>query len=848
MLRLRLRIARLYNGRLGSCQTPSIWQCQPHLIRAFTSSGAYLEDSKSDKPKIRWYEQLLPWSSKRRRVDPSDLGADENDEAMLLKREIQRLDKELREMEGEGQEGKTLIEPLLATLSVEDQQKAREAIRQDQLQEALKAKEAAQVKLERAKLLPKKEELEIQLQLPLEQSVHLRTLNMNLPKAAGNMADQDLRKKLWQAYARCKAFLPPFLHLIPDKAWSVLWASQQSISTDDPHWALHLIILSEDMLAAGKELDAFEMILYVEALRHQGRQDEAIVQWQNLENHLGDDKQALEEYELLGVRLFASHGNPQKAEEIALNYLGVEKQEDTRILIPILTAWAQRGDAVGIKHAWALYLRLRTQLGSKITMDDYDMICLGLLNVGRADLALAVFKDLMLSGGEQTEQGSLELYKKALGFMGKTQSSAITVEDLNKISITGLTVLPRRFQNKFFYGSWMKKLIGMGAVDAAASVIELMYERGVKPDSKHLNGIVGAWLRAGTVKDREAAEKMAWAMIYERLEFVKKRRQHSSIPSPAQVPSVQGVRLPPHLRRTVSPATIETFSLLLQYYARRSREENVQLIRDLLTMAEITPDSYFINHLLYNDLRHGQHQTAWKKYLQMFRRVKPDLETFACLWDCEKAHLDSLVIHRSDWFPGPRRIMSELMNWFSKLSRAERRPVREDFSKELYDQIVRCLGRAGDLSGILAALYAMKESFGLYPDQNTARLISIAVGRLGIGEPGLQKSRRGLQKRRRSRHRHPQREANVARISRVLQIMTEEREEVLVEAGLNHIQQCDADIQKEERLFVLAQFLRTVLRRMAVDEAAVNANIEKAAWEMGVSGVRMEDPLPSYNR
>lgn len=833
---LSLRIARPNHAQLKFSHAWYIHQPHPLLRRAFKTFRPLLDDSQSDEPKVRWYEKLLPSSSKRRRVDPNNPRANENDEMKSLRRQISQLQGELQEMEAPV--GKTMIEPLLATLSSEDQRKVRAAIIQNELEEERKESEAAEMKRRLAELVPKNSELEIRYQLPPAQGAYLRILNTNIQKAAGKLEDQDLRQKLWKSYVRCKAALPPFLHLIPEKAWAVLWASHYTMSTDHPKWASHLVTLSEDMIAAGKELDKYQKILYIEGLQREGRQDEAITQWQKLKVDLGEDKRAIEEYELLGVRMFASNGDPERAEKIALNYLSPEKSEDSRILIPILSAWAQRGDVTGMKHAWALYLRFKAQVGDRITMEDYDNITMSLLNCGRGDLALAVFKDLMLTG-KSTDQGSVELYRKAATLIGKSQSSAITPEDLNRISLTGLIALPRMFQNKFFYASWLKKLLGIGDVNAAATVIELMYERGVRPDAKHLNGIVGAWLRTGSDKDRETAEQMAWAMIHERLDFVDRRRHRDALDA-SDMPSVTGIAVTPHLRRTVSPGNIETFSLLLQHYGRRGQDENVQLIQNCLAMAEIAPNSYFINHLLYVDLRKGQHQSAWERYERMFRKTRPDLETFACLWDCEKAHLDSLLIRAKGRFPEPRRLMSDMMDWYASLRRGERGLVREDFSKELLNQIIRCFAQASDLEGIIAALYGMKESFGMYPDEDTVRTVNLQVARMDIGDD--KKLRAG-----RIRKGNPRRKTNVARIAQAFEIIIEQRERYLVEAGVNDMQQCGADIQREEGLFVLAEFLRAILRRTAVDEDAVASNIEKAAWDMGVSGVSMDDPLPTYN-
>ena len=850
MHHLQLRAACSNHVRLYCCPQIYISQQHPKLWRGFATSFARLKKSTSQettdqgpelkKPKIRWYQQLLPWSTTRTPADGdlAHLPGEQYEEAKWLKDAIAKDDADLRRMEG--LEGKTMVEPLLATLAKTDARKIRDAIQAEDLRDARREEQVAAVKRRLDKHLPKKEELAIQMQVPREQNTYLQSFNENLHKTSTNLTSKNLRKKLWQAYIRCKAFLPPFLHLIPEKSWNVVWASQQTATPDDPHWGPHIITLSEDITKGGKELNVYQRILYVEALLSQGRQVLAIEQWQDLRKHIGDDQKASEEHELLGVRLFASHDDPEKAERIALAFLGSEKQEESRILIPILHTWAQRRDDIGIQHAFALYLRFRAHVGSDITMDDYDHITMSFLDVGRTDIALAVFKDMMLTG-QNTDEGSMELYRKSLDIMGKTQESAITAEDLNTISLTGLIVLPRKFQNKFFYGCWLKRLLGMGAVQSACRVIELMYERGVQPDAKHLNGIIGAWLRSGEDKDMEAAEKMAWAMIHERLEFVSKR-QRGEETEPPKLPRIKGVLIAPHLRRSVALANIETFSLLLQHYGRRVKYDNVELIKSTLKRAEIRPNSYFTNHLLYLDLRCGELSAAWTKYKEMCGTLKPDLETFACLWELEQSHLDTLLIHSYDRFPGPREIMYEMMTWFSTLSaqRNDYEAIKQEFNKQLYDRIIGCMASASDLEGLIVSLYALKESFGFYPDMETYKLVTIRVSRMKVREqkyvlkPGRYSLGRG------------QRRIKANNIAGVLGLVIGQREATLAQHGLKDVAEIDDDIQREEGLFRLVDFLRAVLRRIGKDDGAVESNIHKAAWVMGVGGIRMEDPLRSY--
>lgn len=848
MLRLSLRTAHLHDVHLSvhyPCYaTPRVL----NIHRAFTTTCPRIDD-RSGKVVIKWYEQTFPWSAKRRRVDPANQVGEHDEEIKEVQAEIDKLRAELHEMENPP-EGKTFVEPLLAQFPEEEQKRLRAAIKQDELNRARKEEAKALLRRKLEERLPKKAELLIRWELPKDHSIYLRNLNEIIYKASSKLPspleNRDVRKKLWQAYARCKAFLPPFLHLVPDRAWEVLFASQEiGLSSGDPHWA-QLVTLAEDKLKVGKELNKFERMLYLWALRNERRLDEAIFQWQELKNYLGDDEEAIDEYELLGVRLFASQGDPEKAEKISSSFLRKGPQKESRILIPIIEAWAQRGDDVGLKHAWVLYLQLKERLGANITMDDYDNVILSFLNSGKTNLGLAVFKDMMLTG-QKSDQGSIELYTRSLGFMKRIDPSAITVEALNKIAFTGLFKLPRRFQNKFFFGKWISKLISIGATDAAASVIELMYERRVRPDPKHLNGIIGAWLRSGTDQNREKAAQMAWAMVYERIDLVKKRQKAGEVGTP-HVPDFQPPSIPVHLRRTVTPATIETMCLLLQHYTRRSQETNVQLVLDALSATEMEPNTYFINHLMYLDLRHGRHGAAFTKYKKMFRWQIPNLDTFICLWDCEKAHIDDLTVgNHKQWFPNPRVLMSEMMNWLSMLSMkanpTERRLVQQEFHKGIYDQIFRCMCHSNDLEGAIVAAYALKETFGYYPDEDNARMVSLQVSRMSVREEEARRKR----KRGRPNAKNVHRQVNTTKVTHAFALVANQRHEFLKEHGIDILRSNDKDLKKEEALFILSQFIRTVLRRLAVDDTLVESNIEKAAWEMGAGGVGMEDPLRTYD-
>ncbi|KAI4125536.1 MAG: hypothetical protein LQ338_004184 [Usnochroma carphineum] len=817
--------------------------------RAFATTFHLKDDNHSRPPKVTWYQQLFPGARQKQ-----PLGDREEDPALLevseeLRKRISKLENEIKELRGDRPqnpaEQESLIEPLLEHLSEEDRRKVRLALQQAELSDAEEAEVEAESEALAKKAVGKLaggygaeilqqiewDDLETALDLEPQEIPHFRRFGTCLRNAADNNSDPKVRKDLWVSYQRCKRLLPSFLQHLPDQCWDVLWKNQYASPSSGRDRAPHLNILAQDMLQSGKELSTEQRATIIETLLGEGRLDEAQAQWDLLVHSSRKDE--VKSCGLQGVRLFVARGDLGRAQEIADTIFEAGKPDTARCLIPVIEGWAKDGTENGIRNAWNSYLNLRSKLGSTIQIDDFDRVAMCFINAGRTDVAMAVFKDMMLTGRE-SDHGSNQLYKTSLALIGLLQSRSASPSEVTSVSLNALTTLPRRFQNKFFYGSWIKKLIGLGEVNAAVSVIELMYERGVTPDAKHVNGVIGAWLRSGQAAHKEKAERLAWAMIQQRLQAVQKRRGEDPGPS---INSRDDARrqVPSQIQRVVPSATIETFSLLLQYYERRRDSDAVRDLKKHLDLAVIPPNSYFMNHMLYAELRRGQQQVAWQIYQKMKVSVKPDLETYACLWDCKKAHLDRLSMHSTDDFPGPRRIFREFIEWYKSLERRRRLAVVEEFTQELYNQIMRCMCLAKDLEGTLITLYALKKYFGFLPNEETFRMIPMQVARIGLEEPRM------TRKRRRSRLSDlAGSKTRIANVSKVLDLVVEQRIEVLNHNGVK-LEECSTERQNEEQVHILAEFLRTVMRRYDSDEQAINDAITAAAEEMGVGGIELGD-------
>lgn len=833
------------------------------LSRPFSAIVVRSHEYGGPDDKVNFYEQSTRRSKDRRKVDPEAEGKAERDD---VEDEISRLDRELAVLkEGPFSPNSSFMKSLpekdraiaLEALQKHAEQEQEqgdhnesntglEEVFDGELDELIKeefgglAKEQEnwQTEPDMDEQLPPVVKRPYEIVLP-DSNPHpyVERLNKCLRLFASDSSDDLLRQEIWRWYRRCKESCSEFLESMPEQAVDLIWASQATGKTNMATRMSHLQTLAEDIASTGRSLSASQTLSYIESLHDSGNVAEALHQWEAHQEELSQTTENLEAYWQLGVRLFAAGDNPQRAQGIALAFLASDRSREPRVLIPVITAWGRQSGEQAEISAWKLYLQLKTLLGSNMTMEDYDNISIGLLKAGRLDTALAVFKDMMVTYQDPANDSTV-LYKAALGLAGNLQASSITEQDVNKVSLSALTFLPKRFQNRFFYASWLKKLIGMGEVDSAALVIELMYERGVKPDSKHLNGLIAAWLREGTPTSREKAERLGWSMIQRRIDMAWARTNPSARPPQVhEDKEMDPGRIPKWMQREVPAGTIETFSILLLHYSRRSDEDMIRYLTKCLDDAQLEPNSFFMNHLMYAELRRHNLGAVWHRYRNMTETVKPDLETYACLWDSGKMQYDIGRTASHGDFPPARDIYAEMMGWYmGHLSPREKANAQEEFSKELYDQIIRCFCFSKDLPGTIAAMYSMGHEFSFFPDDVTARMIVLQVARIA-GVPPNTPSRR---LRRLSST--PRSKENIAYVNRLLEILSARKAEALESQGLS-IDALDPQEKQQYQLEVLAKLLRVVMSRTAAEPERIEDEIAAVADEMGVSGIYLGAPL-----
>ncbi|KAI1367359.1 hypothetical protein F5Y08DRAFT_298969 [Xylaria arbuscula] len=394
---------------------------------------------------------------------------------------------------------------------------------------------------------------------------------------------------LWKAYSGARATMSGRWHTVPTPTWEVLWKTLSADHTFNTNRMSHIYALAKDMQQEGIPLRPDQQILALEAIFVDGWENEAIENFRRHVSTLGKDPDTFLPFWQLGLQMYCRTGDLERAERLADMIIESPYETDPRFILPLIKLCAETPTAV--ENGFKRYRDLRTSLGDSITIKDYDAIISYFLASGNTEFALYIFVDMMKSGS---------------------------------VDLIGVRNYPPSIANPFFFGKWLKRLIGAGDLKGAYNVLQLMLSRGITPRAIQVNGLIGAWLRSGAADDAQRAEGVAWEMIDTRLNFVEQRRRKADMP---------GVIL--HVSGGGWPrANLETFSLLAENYKERGLTAKIDPLWQSFREAEIAPDSFMLNQLLFSLLQDGKGEVLLPTYQDMLERfdLKPDSHTLMALW------------------------------------------------------------------------------------------------------------------------------------------------------------------------------------------------------------------------
>lgn len=747
-------------------------------------------------------------TGERRRVDkdPDEL------EAEQVRQRIREIDNELGTYEKRQEGG--LDQSILSALSPEERTKVTKAYQEQQ-------ERLAAVLVDLA--IPQR------AWFTEDQRRGVAKLNAGLRGLALQPDSEEKMKRTRKWYRDLVASIPNFISLLPAKVEVLIWQAMGAGSSRNKN----LASLAQQKKQAGIPLSVDQSILAIEANWRNGGRHEAFKLLQDLESgpHCNDIPVLR-----LKVYLFADSRRFDECLRTLRTIFELSPRHDPRVVMHLIIG-ANEG---GKRHlSFAMYIWMRQRLGSDMTIKDYDALSLHYLISGRKDLALAVFRDLMFSlmpagGTSTTASGDREetqgRYEAVLGRLNLLQSGSGTVEEAHSVSIAALTALPLAWQNKYFYASWLKKLIGAGQVDEAEKVMELMFERGVRPDAKHVNGLIGGLFRTGLAADRKKARTIGWMMIQRRLEFMEKLRGIEQGASNPYSSEDEFIDMAFWKTYDLPRATSETFCVLAEDYAVQKEMKRIPQLERLLSPTEIPMNSYFMNQCLVA-MEDAPAKDVWDKVSRQLRAVPKDMQTFGILWDREIDHL--VRVHRklaeATDFPTPRRLLASMIAW----SRSPHSGAIEhkNLEQPWYETIIRCFCFRRDVAGVLVVIHALRERFSAYPNEETRRLLCVTVASVQNATGDSTPAKRvGRLRKTQVGPRDGAIETSFDRVCAELEALRAQR------AAKNGISErhCLNDID------ILSEFLKAHMKRVSGTKNAREA-ILKAKQDMGVEDITTGD-------
>lgn len=504
--------------------------------------------------------------------------------------------------------------------------------------------------------------------------------------------DDNHISKTWSYFVQARSVLSDPQRLVPKNAWNELWAIFSWESDRNPHRMAHVLGLCHAMEAYGVQLSDEQQLLHIEAAYSEGYENVAIENWKRLSATFGGSTSSAMAFWELGVRLWSRQGNIERAEracQAVLDRASTSTPVDSRVLLHLIRAYASTSDLADAEKGFRLYRRMRdlaAELDKPMEIDDYDDVISIFLTTGHTDYAMYAFTDMIYSG---------------------------------TVNLYGNKKLPSYLKNRFFFGKWLKRLIGARDLDGAYKVLVYMQGNGVMAASVQVNGLIGAWLRSRTAENRKKAELLAWSMIQARRAFVELRQRERSIEWPVRLYDSRpndSERKGDELDYTMVPrATVETFILLAENYRERGLFHRLEELFVAYKECEMGGDAMMMNELIMAAVAQGDAAKARELYDLMVHEhgILPNTDTYAVLFKSLPVNtLRGRQLHQIS----PERTAeskSQARAFFRDMISSTglhlRRSRHGELSEEQVKLILHSFRKCADWAGLIVALVCLRD-------------------------------------------------------------------------------------------------------------------------------------------
>ncbi|KAG8164916.1 hypothetical protein KVR01_005191 [Diaporthe batatas] len=521
-----------------------------------------------------------------------------------------------------------------------------------------------------------------------------RLIKLCTTSLENNQLNHSKISKAWQYFAQVRSVLADPQRLVPEKAWADMWTIFSWESDQNPQRAAHILGLCQTMVSHGVTLSDEQQLLQIDAAWGEGFESVAAENWKRLRPTFGGSHPSAMAFWDLGVRLWSRLGDIERAEracQVVLERASASTPADSRVLLHLIEAYLSTSNLADAEKGFRLYRRMRdlaTKLEKPMEIDDYDVVISIFLAAGHTDYAMYAFTDMISAGA---------------------------------VNLYGNKKLPSSVNNTFFFGKWLKRLIGAGDLDGAYKVLVYMQGNGVMAAAVQVNGLVGAWFRSGTAKNRAKAEHLAWSMIHARKAFVQLRQRESSMNWPIRLYDGRpkdSRHSDDDLDYTMVPrATTETFILLAEKYREQGLFVQLEELFVAYKECEIGRDAMMMNELIMAAVEQGNAEKARELYELMVHEneILPNTDTYAILFKSLRINslrgrqLHQLAPEISAESQVQARAFFRDMISTTGLHLERRRTRHGELSEDQVKLILHSFRKCADWAGVMVALVCLRD-------------------------------------------------------------------------------------------------------------------------------------------
>ncbi|TGZ81945.1 hypothetical protein EX30DRAFT_395321 [Ascodesmis nigricans] len=523
-------------------------------------------------------------------------------------------------------------------------------------------------------------------------------------------------------------------------AWEFLWAFDES---EIPTFRSRLI--GDLMAKAGAPFNRQQELKYIGGLFWNDAKDAAIKRWEGLV-----ERDPAPEVYTIGVKMFTLQCRPDVVEWLIEDMVKKVGYADHRHYGSVAQAYNHMFEG---EKAWEAFKKLEyweKKNNAKTSAQQLDDLAMSFLDGHQPAYGLEVFKKLVRDT-PPSERVAARTFANLERAVYELQESATKPEELNEISRSALEHLPPTVNNKHFYGAWLLNLLRMGRPDLACYVsLEVQPAAGFPAEATQVNWVIQGFLEMDNLKMAEfLVNRMAYVCLKEigNHEAAAALAEESSIGSlPPEAGQLAKLVDPARFAEKIPAATVQTFSVIMQYLSRRQNLNSVIKFTQTMINCDIEWNSYILNHLLYALLRSSEMTRLSLTFTSMVPpegRIVPDSVTYGIMWAAVRNRYTQN--RRKTDFITPRELFQYMFTTNPEID------PTDDKAKKMWYHLIQSFFLSHDLEGALLALHAASKQWKFAVDPFAVRLIALGVfkNRPGahieaVGKEKLDESTRAL--------------------------------------------------------------------------------------------------------